>query len=349
MHLQLRLVALPAALVAATVMAPLAAAVAPRHACRATPQEPTPTAPTPTPTPAPQPAPPARPDERLQQQLLRGAAVEDRSFEFQWTWSQERRSVMQHRAKTPIRPIRPGTASGSLHAELLCLQVPAADDTDWLQVGTEVLARKAGGAWRRVERLEIVQNGAAFSPDPRRLLRTLAETPFVVRNRLIEEIDGKPMELVALELPPESGDRLHRAGAIPDPNPVAPSLRATMQRHGVDPTLVPAPVLDVAVVIDVASQHVVGVTVRALLAPVDTHAILQAAGGRSRPSEDDTKALEAIQKALRGDGAKPFVYRAGLPERDATGAELRVLTCRIGGPAKRPELDEQQTRLLQPR
>ena len=101
--------------------------------------------------------------------------------------------------------------------------------------------------------------------------------------------------------------------------------------------------------IDVASQHVVGVTVRALLAPVDTHAILQAAGGRSRPSEDDTKALEAIQKALRGDGAKPFVYRAGLPERDAAGAELRVLTCRIGGPAKRPELDEQQTRLLQPR
>lgn len=347
MHLQLRLFALPAALVAVTVMVPAFAAVAPRHACRPTTQDPTP--PVPTPNPGQQPRAPASPEERLQRQLLHGAAVEDRSFEFTWTWSQDRRSVMQHRAKMPIRPIRPGSASGSLHADLLSLQVPADDDTDWLQVGTQVLARKAGAAWRRVERLELVQNGAAFAPDPRRLLRTLAETPFVLRNRSIEEIDGKPMELVSLELPPESGDRLHRAGAIPDPNPVEPSLRATMQRHGVDPTLVPAPVLDVAVVIDVASQHVVGVTVRALLAPVDTRAILQAAGGRMSSTEEDTKALEAIQQALRGDGVTPFVYRAGLPERDASGAEVRVLTCRIGGPAKRPELDEQQTTLLQPR
>ena len=347
MRAQLRLSALPAALVAATLMVPVFAAVGPRPACGPTPQDPPPSAPTPIPSPPPDK--PTRPEERLQQQLLQGAAVEDRSFEFTWTWSQDRRSVMQHRAKMPIRPIRPGSASGSLHADLLCLQVPAADDTDWLQVGTQVLARKAGAAWRRVERLELAHHGAVFAPDPRRLLRTLAETPFVVRNRSIEAVDGVPMELVALELPPESGDRLHRAGAIPDPNPVEPSLRAAMQRHGVDPTLVPAPVLDVAVMIDVASQQVVGVTVRALLAPVDTRAILQAAGGRTRSTEEDTKAVEAILQALRGDGVKPFVYRAGLPERDATGAELRMLSCRIGGPAKRPELDEQQARLLQPR
>lgn len=347
MRAQIRLSALSAALVAATVMLPAVAAVAPRQGSRPTAQDPTPTAS--TPIPSPRPDTPERPEERLQRQLLRGAAVVDRSFELTWTWSQDRRSLAQHRAKMPIQPIRPGSATGSLHADLLCLQVAAADDADWLQVGTQVLARKAGGAWRRVERLELVQNGAAFSPDPRRLLRTLAETPFVLRNRAIEEIDGVPMELVALELPPESGDRLHRAGAIPDPNPVEPSLRATMQRHGVDPTVVPAPVLDVAVVVDVASQQVVGVTVRALLAPVDTRAILQAAGGRTRTTEADTKALEAIQQALRGDAGKPFVYRAGLPERDATGAEVRVLSCRIGGPAKRPELDEQQAGLLQPR
>jgi hypothetical protein len=342
-HVLLRFV--PLALVAVTANVPAVAATGIRFAADASFQDPVP----PPPPPAPAAGGAARPEERLQKQLREGAAVVDRSFELTWSWSEGRRTVMQHRAKTPIRPIRPAAASGSLHADLLCLRVPAPDEIELLQLGTQAIARQAGAAWKQVERLQLEQNGARFTPDPRLLLGTLAAVPFVVRDRKIDEVGGQPVEVVALELPPESGELLHRAGAIPDPNPVDAGMRATMERHRVDPAHVPPPVLDVAITIDVTSQQVVGVTVRALLAPVDSRAILQAAGGRMRATADDAAAIAAVLTALRGDGKQPFVYRDGLPERDAAGAEQRLLTCRIGGPAERPKLGEEQERLLQPR
>lgn len=288
----------------------------------------------------------ATPEAQVQRQLAQCATLVDRTFELTWSWSQDRRSIQQQRAGSRIPPIRPGTASGSLHEDMLVVGAPSAAGIEMVQVGPQVIARRTGSDWGRVDRLELEQNGVAFTPDPRLLLRTLAECPFAVRDRSIGELDGRPVELVSLELPPESAGRLHRAGAIPDPNPVAPSLRAVLERYEVDARLIPPPVLDVAVAIDVESQRAVAVTVRALLVPIDTHAILQAAGGRTRGSNDDAAAIEALQQRLRGDGKQAFVYRAGLPERDAEGAELRLLTYRIGGVVERPQLDERQQQLL---
>jgi hypothetical protein len=58
---------------------------------------------------------------------------------------------MQHRAKMSIRPIRSAAASGSLQADLLCLRVPAPDEIDVSQLGTQAIARQAGAACKQVE------------------------------------------------------------------------------------------------------------------------------------------------------------------------------------------------------
>jgi hypothetical protein len=289
------------------------------------------------------------PAERVKQQLQQAAVLTDRAFELSWSWSLDRRTIQRHRAGQKAKQPLPGAATGSMHEDLLAVLVTSDQRAELLQVGPRTIAKKADSDWQRVDRLEVTQGAITFVPDPRLLLRTLSECSFAATHRSIGELDGQPIEFLSLELPPESGARLHRAGVIPDPNPIDPSLRAVLERHEVDPKIIPSPVLDIAIAIDVKSKRAVAVTVRALLLPIDTRAILQAAGGRTRASEEDAAAIEAIRQGLRGDGKNPLVYRDGLPERNTHGTELRTLTYRIGAAVERPKLDERQEQMLQQR
>ncbi len=104
----------PLVLVAVTEDVPAVAATGPRFASTASFQDPAP----PPPRPEQAAGGAARAEERLQKQLLEGAAVVDFWFERNWSWSDGRWTVMQHRAKMPIRPIRPIAVSAVTPGEI---------------------------------------------------------------------------------------------------------------------------------------------------------------------------------------------------------------------------------------
>lgn len=255
-----------------------------------------------------------------------------------------------------------GAATGSWHRGLLHVRFDGDEQDELLAAGRCTVCRSKTLGW--VPRVGSFADGnrLEFVPDPERLLMALADLGLCVSHREVGELDGRPVEFLAVALSPEQVAELAHRQALPPANLSGGIVRAVLPNilaAGGAPAPRAAPplptaVVDLAIAIDPAAGVVHRLQFRSWIQNFGNRVVFNANGVAAQAAVQVVvgKAKAAPAEAPASETAPPTAaalrYREGLPERPCQGLLVLDYTVllRDHGKTAAPALDTELQRLL---